>query len=78
MTKLFLESEFKHKGNKQMKKKKKKMNSKQNLAFFSVATVLEHQTIQILQRKGQNKIWTELSSLGQEPTFNVTKIFMDA
>ena len=65
VTKLFLESEFQHKGNKQMKN----ANSKQNLAVFLVATDSEHKTIQILQRKGQTKIWTKLSLLGQEPTF---------
>ena len=35
VTKLFLELEFQHKGNKQTKKK---LNSKQNLANFSAAT----------------------------------------
>ena len=38
MTKLFLELEFQHEGNKQMKN----MNSKQNLAVFSAATDSEH------------------------------------
>ena len=66
LTELFLESEFQHKGNTQTKKK---VNSKQNLAVFSPATDSEHKIIQILHRKGQNKIWTKLSSLGQEPTF---------
>ena len=47
------------------------MNSKQNLGGFSAATDSEHKIIQILNRKGQNKIWTELSSLGQEPTFKI-------
>ena len=48
--------------------KRKIANSQQNFAgFFSAATDSEHKIIQILQRKGQNKIWTELSSLGQEP-----------
>ena len=48
--------------------KRKIANSQQNFAgFFSAATDLEHKIIQILHRKGQNKIWTELSSLGQEP-----------
>ena len=45
------------------------MNSEQNLAVFLAGTDSEHKIIQILHRKGQNKIWTELSSLGQEPTF---------
>ena len=44
------------------------MNAKQNLAVFLAATDSEHKIIQILYRKGQDKIWTELSSLGQEPT----------
>ena len=41
VTKLFLESEFQHKGNKQMERKKEKknnVNSKQTLAVFSAAT----------------------------------------
>ena len=63
--KLFLESEFQHKENKQMKKTR--ILSK-NLAVFLAATDSENKIIQILHRKGKNKIWTELSSLGQEPT----------
>ena len=49
------------------------MNSKQNLAFFSAAVYSKHKIIhvQILHRKGQNKIWTVLSLLGQETTFKV-------
>ena len=38
---------------------KKKANSKQNLAVLSAATGSEYKIIQILHRKGQNKIWTE-------------------
>ena len=63
-----------------MKKKKKKekknknINSKRNLAFFSAVTVSEHKIVQILHRKGQNKMWTQLSSLGQEPTFKAVII----
>ena len=49
VTKLFLNSEFQHKGNKQMKN----VNFKQNLAVFSTTTDLENK---ILHRKGQNKI----------------------
>ena len=30
--------------------------------------------IPILHKKGQNKIWTEFSSLGQEPTFKAQKM----
>ena len=54
------------------------MNSKLNLGFFSAATDTEHKITQILHRKGQNKIWTELSSLVQEPAFKLywyTSIF---
>ena len=46
------------------------MTSQQNIAVFSTSTDSEHKIIQILHRKAQNKIWTELLSLGQEPTFN--------
>ena len=47
----------------------KNANSKPYLGVFLAATDSEHKIIQILHRKGQNKIWTELSSLGQEPAF---------
>ena len=50
---------------------KKNANSKQNHAGFSAATDSEHKISQILRRKGQSKIWAELSSLGQEPTFKI-------
>ena len=46
-------------------------NSQQNLAVFLAATNLENIIIYILHGTGQIKIWTELSLLGQEPTFNV-------
>ena len=39
VAKLFLESEFQHKGNKQMKKN---VNSKRNFVVFSAATDSEH------------------------------------
>ena len=45
--------------------------------FFPAATDSEHKIIQILHRKGQNKIWTELSSLGQEPTFKSEQAHTD-
>ena len=67
MAKQFLELEFQHKGNKQTKN----ANSEQNLADFLAATDSEIIIIQILHRKGQIKIWTEMSSLGQESTFKV-------
>ena len=65
----FLESEFQYKGNKQTKN----ANSQQNLAVFLAATDSKNIIIQILLGKGQIKIWTELSSLGQEPTFKSGK-----
>ena len=51
VTKLFLESEFQHKGNKHTKN----TNSQQNLVVFSAATDSENNIIQLLQRKGQIK-----------------------
>ena len=64
MGKLFLESEFQHKGNKQLKKRK---FSAKSYGFLS-SKDSENIIIQILHRKGQIKKWIELSSLGQEPT----------
>ena len=49
MTKLFLELEFQHKGNKQTKN----ANSQQKIAVFSAATDSENKIIQMLHRKGQ-------------------------
>ena len=66
VAKLFLELEFQHNGNKQMKKTR----LLSSLAVFSAATDSENIIIQIQHGKGHiKKIWTELSSLGQEPTF---------
>ena len=65
VTKLLSESAFQHKENKQTKN----VNSKQNLTVFSAKTDSEDEIIQILHIKDENKIWTELSSLGQEPAF---------
>ena len=64
-TKLFLESEFQLKGNKQMEN----VNSQQNLAVFLGGTDSENEFILILHSNGHKKIWTKLSSLGKEPTF---------
>ena len=47
------------------------MDSQHNLAIFLAGTDSENE-IKILHRKGQISIWTKLSSLGQEPTFNTT------
>ena len=64
--KLFLESEFQHKGNNQMKKN---VNSKQILQFSQLQQIQNIKFLQILHRKGQNKIWCQFSLLGQEPAF---------
>ena len=65
VTILFLELEFQSKENKQMN-----MNSQQNLAVFSAGIDSENKIIKMLHRKGQKtKYWTDLSLLGQEPTF---------
>ena len=52
------------------KNKCKNAKSQQNLATFLAATDSEIIIIKILHGKGQIKKWIELSSLGQEPTFN--------
>ena len=72
MTKLFWESEFNHKRNKQTKKRK----SQKTFAVFSAATDSKIKMIEILLRKGQKKIWTELPLLEQEPTFKITIIVL--
>ena len=54
--------------------KRRNANSQQNLGGFSAAADSENKIIQILHRKGQIKIWTELSSLRQEPIFMVFMI----
>ena len=71
MTKLFLELEFQHKGNKPIKK----ANSQQNLAVFLAGTDSEKNYLNTTQKRSKN-IWTKLSSLGQEPTFNVKRRWM--
>ena len=54
----------------------RKVNSQQNLAVFLAAINLENIIIYILHGKGQIKTWTELSLLGQVPTFNVWQIIL--
>ena len=66
VAKLFLESKFQHKANKQTKKTQilskillvSSQKQIQNMKLFKYNT-----------KQGQKKIWTKLSSLGQEPTF---------
>ena len=62
VTKLFLESECQHKGN-----KRKNANSQQNLTVFSAATKLFKYYIE----KDKYNFWTESSSLAQESTFKL-------
>ena len=67
MTKLFLELEFQHKGNKQTKK---------GLIVSKLLQLSRQEWIQKIKlfkcdtEKDKNKNWTDLSLLGQEPTFN--------
>ena len=49
--------------------KRKNTHFQQNLVVFSAATDAKIIIIQKLHGKRTNKNWTELSSLGQEPTF---------
>ena len=66
VTKLFLESEFQHKENKQM-------NSNQNLAFFLTATDSAHKISSNTTQKRTKQIWCQFSLLGQKPTFKYCK-----
>ena len=52
------------------------MNSKQNLAVSQQQKIQSIQFLQMLHRKGQNKICSQFSLLGQEPTFNGKPKFM--
>ena len=80
VAKLILESEFQHKGNKQTKKREFSANLVFFFFFFFFFCWQEQiqkiKILKILQRKGFKNSCTKLSSLGQEPTFNiqVTKI----
>ena len=64
--KTILESEFQHKENKQTKPR---ILSK-ILQLFLAGTDSENKIILILHKKKDKKVWTKISSLGQEPTFN--------
>ena len=46
------------------------MNSQRNLAVFLAGTDSENKIIRSYKEKDQKNIWTKLSLLGQEPTFN--------
>ena len=66
MTKLFLESEFQHKGNIQMKKTRILCKI---LLFSWQEQVQKTKLFKYYTDKNQNIKWTKLSLLGQEPTF---------
>ena len=65
VAKLFLESEFQHKGNKQMKKCKFSAKS----CGFLGSNRFRNNNYLNTTRKRTKKIWKKLLSLGQEPTF---------
>ena len=65
MGKLFLESEFQHKGNKQTKKRE---FSAKSCGFLGSNRFRKYNYSNTTQER-TNKKWIELSSLGQEPTF---------
>ena len=67
VTKLFLESEFQHKGNKQTKKRK---FSAKSCSVLGRNRFRKQNYFKYYTEKDKEKIWTTLSSLGQEPTFN--------
>ena len=67
VTKLFLESEFQHKGNKQTK------TTRILNKILRVSSQEQIQKIKIFKyytEKDKKNIWKKLSSLEQEPTFN--------
>ena len=73
VTKLFLGSEFQHKGNKQMKKSE--FSAKSCIFLGKIKKKRQIQKINLFKyythRRGQKKKWKKLSSLGQEPTFKI-------
>ena len=69
VTKLFLESEFQYKGNKQPKTKKTKRILSKILRFSWLEQIQKVKLFKCYTKKYKIKIWTKLSSLGQEPTF---------
>ena len=66
VTKLFLELEFQHKGNKQTKKGLLATNS---CSFLGRNGFRKYKLFKCNTEKDKNKNWTDLSLLGQEPTF---------
>ena len=66
VTKLFLESEFQHKGNKQTKKTQILSKS---LRVSWQEQIQEIKIFKYYTEKDKKNIWTIMSSLGQELTF---------
>ena len=66
VTKLFLELEFHHKGNKQTKTG---LIVSKLLRFSRQEWIQKIKLFKCYTEKGKNKNWTDLSLLGQEPTF---------
>ena len=66
MTKLFLELEFQHKGNKEVKKG---LIASKLLLFSWQEWIQKIKLFKCDTEKDKNKNWTDLSFLGQEPTF---------
>ena len=69
VTKVFLELEFQHKGNKQ--KKKGEFSAKS--CIFLGRNRFREQNYLNAKQKRTKKYWTDLSLLGQEPTFKKSK-----
>ena len=66
VTKLFLELELQHKGNKQMKKG---LIVSKLLWFSRQERIQKIKLFRCYTEKDKNENWTDLSLLGQEPTF---------
>ena len=66
MTKLFLELEFRHKGNEQTKKG---LIVSKLLQFSRLEWIQKMKLFKCYTEKGKSKNWTDLSLSGQEPTF---------
>ena len=68
VAKLFLESEFQHRGNKEMKKCK---FSARSCGFLGKNRFWKTNYLNTTQKRTEKFFWTKLSSLAQEPTFKL-------
>ena len=75
MTKLFLELELQQKGNKQTKKG---LIVSELLRFSRQEWVQKIKLFKYYTEKDKNENWTDLSLLGQEPTFKVTIPYLNS